>query len=91
MSSRLDPQTPHGFVPMGVRGDNSPHYDMKTPMTATFKEEEAVREAEETVTKIDRKDLVSYPFVKVIQKVTNDFVTEGQATDTNCQDWSPHY
>lgn len=57
MSSRLEPQTPHGFVPMGVRSDTSPRYDMKTPMTATFKEEEAVREAEETVTKIDRKDL----------------------------------
>lgn len=57
LSSRHEPLTPHGFVPMGVRNGASPTYDMKTPMTATFKEEEAVREAEEKVTKIDRKDL----------------------------------
>lgn len=33
-------------------------FDPKTPMSATFKEEEAVMKAEEEVTMIDRKDLV---------------------------------
>jgi len=52
----LEPQTPHGFVPM--RRDSTAPFDPKTPMSATFKEEEAVVQAEEEVTKIDRKDLV---------------------------------
>lgn len=50
------PQTPHGFVPM--RRDSFVPYDPKTPMSATFKEEEDVRKAEEEVTKIDHADLV---------------------------------
>lgn len=54
--SGQEPQTPHGFVPM--RRDSVMPFDPKTPMSATFKEEEAVMKAEEEVTMIDRKDLV---------------------------------
>lgn len=51
-----EPATPHGFVP--VRRDSAITYNPKTPMSATFKEEEAVRAAEDEVTIIDRSDLV---------------------------------
>lgn len=51
-----EPQTPHGFVPM--RRDSFAPYNPKTPMSATFKEEEDVRKAEDEVTKIDHADLV---------------------------------
>lgn len=59
--SGQEPQTPHGFVPM--RRDSTFPFDPKTPMSATFKQEEAVIKAEEEVTKIDRKDLVCYGFL----------------------------
>lgn len=41
-----------------MRRDSFAPFDPKTPMSATFKEEEEVRKAEDEVTRIDHADLV---------------------------------
>ena len=64
-----EPQTPHGFVPM--RRDSLAPFDSRTPMSATFKEEEEVIKAEEEVTRIDHADLVcSHCFAIVYAALT---------------------